>query len=70
VAFHPERPLLAFTQNANGVGEVVFWDAQARAEVARFDFGLGSIGAVAFSLDGCRCATASPTQAVVWDVDV
>src|SRR5262249_54579235 len=31
VAFAPDRPLLAFTQQRKEVGEVVFWDARARA---------------------------------------
>jgi WD40 repeat protein len=70
VAFAPDRPLLAFTGQTRDVGEVVFWDAQARAERKRFDWGLGPVGAIAFSPDGCRCATASSTRAVVWDVDV
>ena len=49
---------------------MVFWDAAARAELKRYDWGLGKIGAVAFSPDGFRCAAASRTKAVVWDVDV
>jgi len=63
------QPLLAFTQRAEDVGEIVIWDAQARTRGARFDWGLGPVGAVTFSLDGFRCATASRTKAVVWDVD-
>ncbi len=70
MAFAPERPLLAFTRKVGDVGEVVFWDAGVRAELKRFDWGLGELGAVAFSPDGCRCAAASRTRAVVWDVDV
>jgi WD40 repeat protein len=70
VAFAPNRPLLAFTQNSKDTGEVVFWDAQRKVELARFDWGLGALGAVAFSPDGFRCATASANKAVVWDVDV
>jgi WD40 repeat protein len=70
VAFAPDRPLLAFTQQTGDVGEVVFWDAQPRSELRRFDWGLGPIGAVAFSLDGFRCATAGRTKVVVWDVGV
>jgi WD40 repeat protein len=70
LAFAPDRPLLAFTDHAPETGEVVFWDARARAEVRRFDWGLGPMGAIAFSQDGCRCATANRTKAVVWDVDV
>jgi WD40 repeat protein len=70
VAFSPDRPLLAFTQNSRDTGEVVFWDAQRRAELTRFNWGIGRLGAVGFSPDGCRCATASATKAVVWDVDV
>jgi WD40 repeat protein len=70
LAFAPERPLLAFARKVGDVGEVVFWDAGARAELKRFDWGLGPLGAVAFSPDGFRCAAASRTRAVVWDVDV
>jgi len=70
VAFAADRPLLAFTQQKEDVGEVVFWDTKAQAELSRFDWGLGPIEAVTFSLDGCRCATASLSRAVVWDVDV
>jgi WD40 repeat protein len=70
VAFAPDRPLLAFTQQVEGAGEVVFWDAASRSEVRRFDWKLGPVGAVAFSPDGCQCATASVSTVVVWDVDV
>ncbi len=70
LAFAPDRPLLAFARDVGDVGEVVFYDAGARAEVKRYDWGLGKIGAVAFSPDGFRCAAATKTRAVVWDVDV
>src|SRR5262249_8997606 len=70
LAFAPDRPLLAFSRQTRTGGEVVFWNARSRAQVKCFDWGLGPVGAVAFSLDGCRCATASPTKVVLWDVDV
>jgi WD40 repeat protein len=70
LAFAPDRPLLAFARNVGDAGQVVFWDAAARAELKRYDWGLGPLGAVAFSPDGFRCAAASRTKAVVWDVDV
>jgi WD40 repeat protein len=70
LAFAPDRPLLAFARNVEDVGQVVFWDAAARAELKRYDWGLGKIGAVTFSPDGFRCAAAGWTKAVVWDVDV
>src|SRR5262249_46994578 len=70
VAFAADRPLLAFTRHEGDVGEVVFWDAQARAERKRFGWGLGPVRAVTFSSDGSLCATASRTRAVIWDVDV
>jgi WD40 repeat protein len=70
LAFAPDRPLLAVARNAGDVGQVVFWDAAARAELKRYDWGLGKIGAAAFSPDGFRCAAATRTRVVVWDVDV
>jgi WD40 repeat protein len=70
LAFAAERPLFAFARKAGDVGEVVLWDARARAELKRFDWGLGPLRAVAFSPDGFRCAAATQTRALVWDVDV
>jgi WD40 repeat protein len=70
LAFAPDRPLLAFTDHTKGTGEVVFWDAERRAELKRFDWDRGPMEAVAFSPDGFCCATANRTKAVVWDVDV
>jgi hypothetical protein len=70
MAFAPDRPLLAFTRKVGDVGEVVFYDAGARAELKRSDWGLGEVRAVAFSPDGFRSAAAGRTRAVVWDVDV
>jgi hypothetical protein len=69
-AFAPDRPLLALTQWTKDRGEALFVDVKARTELKRFDWGLGEIKAVAFSPDGCRCATASRHKAVIWDVDV
>ena len=73
VAFAGGRPLLAFTQvqySNDRPGEVIFWDAAGQREVARYDWGVGPIEAVAFSRDGMRCATAGKSKAVIWDVDV
>jgi hypothetical protein len=69
VAFAPNQALLAFTQEKDADGQVVFWDAQARIERIRFDWGLGPLSAVAFSPDGCLCAAAGLSKVVVWDVD-
>ena len=67
VTFHPSRPVLA----ASGVaGEVVLYDASARAELRRYAWPLDAVSAVAFSPDGLRCAAAGPGKVVVWDVDV
>jgi WD40 repeat protein len=67
VAFHPSRPLLAFS---GGGSEVAFYDAAARAEVRRFAWGADRVTATAFSPDGLRCAAASAGRVVIWDVDV
>jgi len=70
VAFAANRPLLAFTRHEGEDGEVVFWDARARAERKRFNWSLGAVRAVAFSPDGSLCATAGRNRAVIWNVDV
>jgi WD40 repeat protein len=77
LAFAPDRPVLAITQIVQSARIVAFWDVGARAELRRYDWGLergtGALpppGAIAFSPDGCRCATASERKVVIWDVDV
>ncbi len=67
VAFHPARPVLAYSEAG---AEVVFYDAAARAEVKRFAWGIGTVTATAFSDDGLRCAAGSAGKVVVWDVDL
>lgn len=69
LAFAPDRPVLAIPRRVDGRGEVVFWEVRAGAEPRAFDWGIGPVGAVAFSPDGFRCATAGQSKAVVWDVD-
>jgi hypothetical protein len=66
VAFHPARPVLAYCASAE---EVAFYDAKARAELKRFEWGIGTVSSVAFSHDGLRCAAAGKGKVVVWDVD-
>lgn len=66
VAFHPSRPLLAYS----GAGpEVVFYDVAARAELKRFAWNVGNVTATCFSPDGLRCAAGAAGKVVVWDVD-
>lgn len=65
IAFHPTRPVLAFSAGK----EVGLWDAAAKAEVRRFAWDVGRVNAVAFSPDGLRCAAAGSGKVVVWDVD-
>jgi WD40 repeat protein len=67
VAFHPSRPLLAFS---GGGAEVAFYDAAVQAEVRRFAWGTDRVTATAFSPDGLRCAAATKGKVVIWDVDV
>jgi hypothetical protein len=67
IAFHPSRPVLAYS---GGTAEVTFYDAAARAELKRFAWKVGKITAVAFSHDGLRCAAAGKGRIVIWDVDV
>jgi WD40 repeat protein len=66
-AFHPSRPLLAFS-GANG--EVTFYDAARHAELNRFAWGVGDVTSMTFSHDGLRCAAATAGRVVIWDVDV
>ena len=66
-AFHPARPVLAYT---GGGDEVVFYDAAGRTELKRFAWGIGPLLAVCFSADGLRCAAAGAGKVVVWDVDL
>ena len=66
IAFHPTRPVLAFCAGT----EVGLWDAAAGAEVRRFAWNVGRVGALAFAPDGLRCAAAGKGKVVVWDVDV
>ncbi len=67
LAFAPDRPILAY-----GSGNaVVFWDAEAGAEVKRFNWDVGKVSSVAFAPDGLRCALSGDSgKVVVWDVDV
>ncbi|MDY3554349.1 hypothetical protein R5W24_003469 [Gemmata sp. JC717] len=66
LAFHPARPVLAYTA---GQPEVIFYDVAARATLKRFAWGVGQLRAVCFSADGLRCAAAARGKIVVWDVD-
>jgi WD40 repeat protein len=66
VAFHPARPVLAFS----GAGaEVTFYDVAARTELKRYSWGIEKVLATAFSPDGLRCAAAGLGKVVIWDVD-
>ena len=67
VAFHPSRPILAYS---GASAEVAFYDVVARAELKRFAWGIDKTTATAFSDDGLRCAAAGAGKVVVWDVDV
>ena len=66
VAFHPARPVLAYS---GGTDEVTFHDAAARTELRRYAWKAGPVGALAFSPDGLRCAAAGVGKVVIWDVD-
>ncbi len=67
VAFHPSGRTFA---TANGDSLVRIWDAQTGAERETYDWGVGSITAVAFSPDGNLCAAGGQHgQVAVWDVD-
>ncbi|MBY0457954.1 MAG: hypothetical protein K2V38_11490, partial [Gemmataceae bacterium] len=66
-AFHPNRPLLALVPVSR---QVLFYDCAARAEVGRFEWGIGEVESLAFSPDGLRCAAGAKGKVVVWDVDV
>jgi hypothetical protein len=66
VAFDPSGKLFA---TANGDAPVRWYDAKTGAERATFDWGIGSITAVAFSPDGSLCAAGGEGgQVAVWDV--
>lgn len=67
VIFHPNRAILACSGASD---EVIFWDAEAGAEIKRYHWDIGRITATAFSPDGNRCAAASKEKLVIWDVDV
>jgi WD40 repeat protein len=67
LAFHPSRPVLAFS---GGTTDVVFWDAAAHSELKRFAWDIGKVQATTFSPDGLRCAAVGAGKVVVWDVDV
>lgn len=68
VAFDPSGKLFA---TANGDAPVRWYDAKTGAERETFDWGIGSITAVAFSPDGSLCAAGGEGgQVAVWDVDV
>ncbi|AWM41836.1 hypothetical protein GobsT_70500 [Gemmata obscuriglobus] len=67
LAFHPSRPVLAYTA---GQPEVVFYEVPTRTELKRFAWGVGQLRAVCFSADGLRCAAAARGKIVVWDVDL
>jgi WD40 repeat protein len=67
VAFHPTAPVLAYTTRSD---EVVFWDPRSRSELHRFSWDIGWLLALAFSLDGMRCAAGSKGKVVVWDVTI
>jgi WD40 repeat protein len=69
MAFAPDRPLLAIPSRVGDRGEVVFWDMRVKGEPRAFDWGIGPVGAVAFSPDGFRCAAASQDKVTIWDVD-
>ena len=50
---------------------VRLWDVPSRQELARWDFGVGTINDLAFSADGLMAAVAgSAKRPVVWDLDV
>ncbi len=67
VAFHPSRPILAYSGMSR---EVAFYDAVMRTELKRFAWNIGNVTATAFSEDGLRCAAAGMDKVVVWDVDL
>jgi WD40 repeat protein len=64
LAASPERRLIAA-----GVGRVVsVWDASG-AEVASYDWELGTVTGVAFSPDGATAAASGKGVIVIWDLD-
>lgn len=67
LAFHPSRPVLAYSAVS---AEVTFYDVVARAELKRYAWNVGTVTATAFSPDGLRCAAAAAGKVVIWDVDV
>jgi WD40 repeat protein len=66
VAFHPSRPLLAYSGMS---AEVKFYDTAARTELKRYAWGIEQVLVTAFSPDGLRCAAAGVGKVVIWDVD-
>jgi WD40 repeat protein len=68
VAFHPDGTFLA---TAGADGTVRYLDPRTWQELRRYDWDVGSVGALAFAPDGMRCAAGGSTGTIViWDVDL
>lgn len=69
-AFHPSGAYLALTHYRRTLNSVLVYDTASWVEVRRYDWGVGSVCAVAFSPNGqLGAAGTADGRVVLWDAD-